>query len=136
MLVWYWDTSYTDNNVGDHPGEGLILPVDAHPQVEHWSDGSVMRPRLQSYDATFGFWRTDSITLHNNGVEATIASKPAVRLFDDTRSYWVSGDPGDAAGNGRYQAEWNSVKLPGYGVTLRIVSVSAQGNFMQVNLND
>ena len=34
MLVTYWDSSQGDNNVGDHPGEGLILPVDAHPQLQ------------------------------------------------------------------------------------------------------
>ena len=22
LLVWYWDTQYSDNNVGDHPGHG------------------------------------------------------------------------------------------------------------------
>ena len=33
MLVWYWNDEYTDNNVGEHPGEGLLLPVDAHPQI-------------------------------------------------------------------------------------------------------
>ena len=31
MLVWYWDSSFEDNNVGDHPGGGLILPIDSHP---------------------------------------------------------------------------------------------------------
>ena len=35
MLINYWDTSYADNNVGDHPGGGLILPVDAHPTFVH-----------------------------------------------------------------------------------------------------
>ena len=31
VLIWYWNTEYANNNVGDHPGEGEILPVDAHP---------------------------------------------------------------------------------------------------------
>ena len=53
MLVWYWDQSFGDNNVGDHPGGGLILPIDAHPAMLHWANGSVMRPRLQSFDSTF-----------------------------------------------------------------------------------
>ena len=35
LLIWYYDTSYSDNNVGDHPGHGLILPVDAHPAIMH-----------------------------------------------------------------------------------------------------
>ena len=55
VLIWYWDTSQADNNVGDHPGEGLILPVDAHPTMEHWSDGRITRPRIMSYDSTFNF---------------------------------------------------------------------------------
>ena len=38
VLVWYWNTQYRNNNVGDHPGEGEILPVDAHPSIMHWSD--------------------------------------------------------------------------------------------------
>ena len=56
----------SDNNVGDHPGEGLILPVDAHPTPEHWSNGQLMRQRIQSYDSTFGLERTDAITLNLN----------------------------------------------------------------------
>jgi immune inhibitor A len=32
LLVSYWDTSWSDNNESQHPGSGLILPVDAHPQ--------------------------------------------------------------------------------------------------------
>ena len=77
LLINYWDTSYDDNNVGDHPGKGLVLPVDAHPQFSHWPDGTLMRNRILSYDSTFGLERTDAITLHNNGVAGTIASKPA-----------------------------------------------------------
>ncbi len=38
LLVTYWDTQYSDNNVGDHPGHGEVLPVDAHPQFSHWPD--------------------------------------------------------------------------------------------------
>ena len=48
LLINYWDTSQNDNNVGDHPGEGLILPVDAHPTPEHWSNGQLMRQRIQT----------------------------------------------------------------------------------------
>ena len=34
MLINYWDSSEADNNVGDHPGSGLVLPVDANPRVQ------------------------------------------------------------------------------------------------------
>ena len=59
LLIWYYDTSQRDNNVGDHPGEGLILPIDAHPDIRHWSDGDRRVARASSrYDSTFGL-RTD-----------------------------------------------------------------------------
>ena len=37
LLVWYYDTSFPDNNVGDNCDAGrcggLVLPVDAHPDL-------------------------------------------------------------------------------------------------------
>lgn len=30
LLIWYWNDYYTDNNTSQHPGAGLILPVDSH----------------------------------------------------------------------------------------------------------
>jgi len=133
LLVWYWDTSFGDNNVGDHPGGGLILPVDANPGPLHWANGSVMRPRLQSFDATFTTQATDAITVHNGGVAVTVPSRPGVSTFDDSQSYWVASDPGDAPANGRYQASWNSVKVPNTGTSMRLTSVTP-GGFMQVQV--
>ena len=129
MLVWYYDSAYSDNNVGDHPGEGQILPVDANPGIEHWADGSVMRGRIQAYDATFGLQRTDSVTLHLKGVPATIASKPANPVFDDSLSYYVASDSGDTLGH--YQAGWLSVDNPHTGTKIQVVSATP-GRFMQV----
>jgi immune inhibitor A len=137
LLIWYFDLSQADNNVGDHPGEGLILPIDAHPGILHWSDGSVARPRIQSYDSTFGLEPTDPISLHNidNGTTLTRSSLPAARVFNDNNSYWVSGDPGDAPNNGRYQAEWSSVNNPHTNTSIKVAGVSAQGGFMQIIVN-
>jgi immune inhibitor A len=70
LLINYWDTSQNDNNVGEHPGSGLVLPVDAHPAFSHWADGTLMRNRILSYDSTFGLERTDAITLQNQGPAA------------------------------------------------------------------
>jgi immune inhibitor A len=131
MLVWYYDSSYSNNNVGDHPGEGEILPVDAHPEIEHWNDGQVMRGRFQAYDATFGVEPTEAITLHNAAGATTIASKPATSVFDDTLSWWVGSDPGDALGH--YKAGWLSVKTPNTGTKIRVKSVTP-GGFMQIEV--
>ena len=136
VLIWYWDDSFRNNNVGDHPGEGWILPVDAHPGIETWSDGTQMRPRIQSYDSTFTTKKTDAITLHDpaTGAAKTISSKPAARVFDDslrdsdgTSIYWAPGHPSDAPDNGRYQAEWNSVNVPNTGTRITVKSISTTG---------
>jgi immune inhibitor A len=118
VLIWYWNTEYANNNVGDHPGEGEILPVDAHPGLLHWSDGSIVRARIQSYDSTFGVKKTDAITLHQNGVPTTFRSQPGVTLFDDTQSWWTASDPGDALG--KHQAGWIGVNVPKTGTKVQI----------------
>ena len=128
-----------DNNVGDHPGTGLILPIDAHPQMLHWADGLVMRPRIQSFDATFTLAPTDPFTLHTSGGAANVPSQPGVSVFDDMNTYYVASDPGDAkcGENPRPaacgQAAWVSVNNPHTGTSIRIKSLTP-GGFMQVEV--
>ena len=95
MLVSYWNTEWEDNNVGTHPGEGLVLPVDAHQKFPRWKDGSKMRPRIASFDSTFGLERTDKFSLHNGGKKSktTVPSARAVPRFDDTQRWWRATDP-------------------------------------------
>lgn len=134
LLVWYYDTSFPDNNVGEHCASGrcggLYLPVDAHPDLLLRPDnGNVWRPRMQSYDATFGLEPTDVITLHASGIPQAYGGLPANPLFDDTQAYWVAPDPSIN------HFGWASVPLPATGTTVRVVSVSAQNSFMQVLVN-
>lgn len=134
LLVWYYDTSFPDNNVGDNCASGrcggLYLPVDAHPDLLIRPDnGLVWRPRIQSYDSTFGLDKTDKICLHANSIEQCYGGLPANKVFNDLQSYWVAPNP-SIGNNG-----WASVPLPGIGVTIRVVSISAQNNFMQVQVN-
>lgn len=134
LLVWYYDTSFADNNVGDNCGGGrcggLVLPVDAHPNLLLRPDnGQVWRPRIQSYDSTFGLEKTDVICLHINSVEGCYGGLPANKKFDDSQSYWVAPNPSIG------HLGWSSVPVPNTGTTIRVVSVSAQGNFMQVHVN-
>ena len=133
LLVWYYDSSFDDNNVGDHCASGrcggLYLPVDAHPALLLRPDGQVWRPRIQSYDSTFGLDATDPITLHVNGTAQTYPSLPANPLFDDSKSYWFPPNP--AIGH----LGWSSVPVPNTGTTIRVVSQSAHDGFMQVHVN-
>jgi immune inhibitor A len=125
LLVWYYDESFPDNNVGDHCADGrcggLFLPVDAHPDLLIRPDGLVWRPRIQSYDSTFGLERTDKICLHLDSVEQCHPSLKGNPLFDDTQSYWFPPDP-DIGHFG-----WASVPLPGWGVTIRVLDVNNGG---------
>ncbi|MCU1537780.1 MAG: family metalloprotease protein, partial [Humibacillus sp.] len=74
------------------------------------------------------------ITLHNSGVAGSIASKPAVPVFDDTKSWWSNSDQHAATGAhvGRYQPGWYGVDVPKTGTTITVVNSSKQGNAMTV----
>jgi immune inhibitor A len=123
MLVNYWDTSQSDNNTGLHPGHGLLLPIDAHPQALYRPNGARWRNRIQTYDATFTIAPTDGIpNIHHGGVLSPVPSLPGVRAFNDTKSYYDPANP------------LNSVITPNTGTRIRIVSISAQNSFMQVEV--
>ncbi|MGW6733366.1 immune inhibitor A domain-containing protein [Streptomyces sp. NPDC055013] len=94
LLIWKWDTSQADNNTSKHPGVGLVLPVDSHPAPLKWSDGTLMRNRIQSYDAPFSTYRTDGMTLHNADVATRIPSRAGVPVFNDhTSTYYSTETP-------------------------------------------
>jgi immune inhibitor A len=123
MLINYWDTSQTDNNTGLHPGQGLLLPVDAHPKTLYRVDGGRWRNRIQTYDSTFTLTRTDGIpNIHHNGVLSPLPSLPAVSVFDSRKSYY---DPANPLG---------SVITPNINLTISIRSISAQDSFMQIDV--
>ncbi|MFL6118280.1 immune inhibitor A domain-containing protein, partial [Actinophytocola sp.] len=108
--VWYWDTSFTDNNTSQHQGGGLILPIDAHPAPIYNLEGQPWRERIAGYDAPFSLEKADSFTLHVNGKPSYIRGQAAVPLFDDTKKFWYAEQPN--AG----------VVLPATGTTIRVLS--------------
>jgi immune inhibitor A len=143
VLIWYWDDTYRqgrENNVGDHPGHGWILPVDSHPGIRTWADdGSQMRPRIQSYDSTFTNKKTDAITLHNpaTGVATKFTSLAGVTTFNDslrdpdgTSIYWTPAAPSD----GRWKAGWNSVDVPNTGTVIKVTITGNKGD-VDIQLN-
>ncbi|MFJ5263550.1 immune inhibitor A domain-containing protein [Streptomyces sp. NPDC088387] len=94
LLIWKWDTSQADNNTSQHPGVGLVLPVDSHPAQLKWSDGTLMRNRIQAYDSPFSLSRTDGMTLHNADKAKKIPSSKGVSVFNDrTNTYYDASNP-------------------------------------------
>ena len=127
-LISYWDTSYSDNNVGDHPGHGQILPVDAHPVFRHAPDGSLLRPRTLTYDSAFSLEPSPAQTIHYNSTAVRLRAEPAEPLFDDTLDWWYAGDEhGSGPHAGRYQPGWYGVDVPKTGTTIRVVKVNDKG---------
>ncbi|AWW39352.1 MULTISPECIES: immune inhibitor A domain-containing protein [Streptomyces] len=94
LLIWKWDTSQADNNTSEHPGTGLVLPIDSHPTALKWADGTLMRNRIQSYDAPFSTFRTDGMTLHKADVAKYIPGSKGVSVFNDrTNTYYDESNP-------------------------------------------
>ena len=116
-------------------GRVLLLPVDAHPVFAHSYDGHLLRPRVLSYDSTFGLEPTTAITVNKDGRPTSISSKPAVPVFDDTKSWWSNADEHATSGNpvGRYEPGWYGVDVPKTGTTIRVKSVATTG-FMQIEV--
>jgi immune inhibitor A len=123
LLVSYWDTSQADNDASQHPGAGLILPIDSHPEPLLRPDNNQpWSARRQSYDSPFGLDTTDVITLHANSIPGVYGGLPAVSTFDDRLQYWRAATP--SAG----------VRNPHTNTVIEVRSISAQGSFMQVQV--
>ncbi|MDH3433121.1 MAG: immune inhibitor A [Gammaproteobacteria bacterium] len=127
LLISYWDSSQVNNNTASHPGEGLILPIDAHPDPMYL-DESIFGPGVfwsasrQTFDATFSLQPTDPITLTWFGFPTHYPSLPGVSVFNANNDYWTPEMP--AA----------SVNPPKSDTQIWIKSVSAIGSFMQVEV--
>ncbi|MFI8889499.1 immune inhibitor A domain-containing protein [Streptomyces paradoxus] len=94
LLIWKWDTSQVDNNTSQHKGTGLVLPVDSHPTALKWTDGTLMRNRIQAYDSPFSLYRTDGMTLHKADVAKYIPGSKGVSVFNDRKNtYYDESNP-------------------------------------------
>ena len=105
MVVWYVDNYYTDNWVGEHPGDGFLGVVDAHQVTASWNDLApkdgvdAYGPAGTSYqiqDAAFSLSKTDEMYLDysylNPGSrDLYLKSQPAIPTFDDSRDYSNKG---------------------------------------------
>ena len=122
LLVNYWDTSQADNNTALHPGQGLLLPIDAHYQTLYRVDGPRWRNRIQTYDSTFTLGPTDGIpNIHQNSVLSPVPSLPGVSVFDDRTLHYDATNP------------LGSAMHPNTGTQVRIQSINSAG-FMQLEV--
>ncbi|MDQ3616973.1 MAG: immune inhibitor A [Actinomycetota bacterium] len=120
LLISYWDTFYNDNNTSQHPGEGMILPVDANPRPIVRLDGEFWRSRVAGYDAPFSREKSDSFTLHVDSEPSYIRGQAAQPLFRDNKKYWYAETP------------TANVKVPDNGVNIKVVRV--RGTNMDIRI--
>ena len=128
LLITYWNAGQRNNNTAQHPGAGLVLPVDSHPQSLVWSDGAFARNRIQGFDATFGKEATDPISLHRETAAGmttlNVPSRPGVAVFDDSNpnAYYDPANP---------QA---SVVVAGTGTKIQVIQSNPKG-MMTIRVN-
>ncbi len=120
LLVSYWDTSHRENNTSEHPGEGMVLVVDANPDPIVIDGEDMWHPGIATYDAPFSLERSDSFSLPFRGEEYNIRGKEAQPLFDDRRSYWSPLQP-DAG-----------VRVPKVGVGIEVLEQVESGMEIKV----
>lgn len=115
LVVWYADTSYDNNWVGEHPGNGFIGVVDADQHTNTWNDHSVASTRYQVHDAAFSIDKSEKTLLDlldGYGLQLRDNYTRHNPLFDDSADYSNSAIP-DA---GR--------AITPYGLKIRVVSQS------------
>ncbi|MCC0099990.1 immune inhibitor A [Streptomyces flavotricini] len=124
VLIWLWDTAYSDNTTKAHPGAGLLLPVDARPEPLRNADGTLLNARAQTFDATFSTRPSDEIVLHKAGVPVLVPSRPGVPVFDDHRgAYWNADLP------------QVGVKVPDTGTRIAVVKEASGGALTTVQVS-
>ncbi len=124
MVVWYVDTSLTDNGVASHPGEGWLGVVDADRNPQIWSDGTPATSRYQVRDAAFNSKPGQQIDLVDN--DGRTLSDPYIvanPMFIDWEDYSNPLRPA----TGRL--------TPHYGILFQVADQSANGDTVTINVS-
>ncbi|MFJ4336469.1 MULTISPECIES: immune inhibitor A domain-containing protein [unclassified Streptomyces] len=123
LLIWKWDTSQADNNTSQHPGTGLVLPIDSHPTALKWKDGTLMRNRFQAYDSPFSLYRTDGMTLHKADVAKYVPGSKGVSVFNDRKNDYY--DPANPTGG---------VKITDTNTKIKILKEAKNGSTIELEV--
>ncbi|WP_186579851.1 immune inhibitor A domain-containing protein [Aquibacillus kalidii] len=128
MVIWYVDNKYTENWVGDHPGDGFLGVVDAHQAAATWSDSgeAIFSTRYQIQDAAFSLNPTDELNLNftaTDGANMVLDAQPAVPTFNDYNDY---SNP---------ELVYAGRNVPKYGLSVEVVDQADDMSVGQIKLS-
>lgn len=121
LVLWYRNGSLDlgDNRVGQHPGEGGLLVVDARAEVEWLDEHRPFGTRYQIHDAAFGF--EPSLKHDFGGLgKVFLGGTEASSVFNDSLSYFHAEQP------------YSSVETPNVGVRFSLLNISPDGSSAQL----
>ncbi len=133
-LISYWDTSVLDNNVGDHPGSGEILPVDANPTFVHTPNGEIARPRINSWNSTFSKKASAPQFIHFLGQRYKLPGNDGTRTFNDNKDWWFASDEHGTHEGDHFKPGWYGVDVPKTGTTVKVLKMRKNGT-MEIGIN-
>ena len=138
LLISYWDIVAHGQQRGRPSGRGPDPPGGRASDVPPRSDGTLLRPRILSFDSTFGSKQnTKAITVNINSVPTTIPAQAGGGRPSTTRRTTGSPTTGTAhlpITRVATSPSWNSVKVPKTGTTISIKSGGPQSAKMQVDV--
>jgi len=122
MVVWYIDNSYSNNWVGNHPGDGYLGVVDADQHTLDWSDKELGSSRYQMHDAAFSLEKGNKMYLDYGSFSMTDNYVKAFMLFDDGEQY-IDEDAPDFGRN-----------IPNFGLKIRVTGESSDRSVAKIFL--
>jgi immune inhibitor A len=118
--------------VGEHPGHGELLLVDARPEFDHYpSTGpELVNPVKLGYDSPFSLQPSDDLHLHYLTQPYTLEGQGASPVFNDLVDWWFMNDEHTTEGQhpGHNQPGWSSVDAPDFGVKIKVLRVADNGD--------
>lgn len=124
LLLWYRNEFYEegDNQVGEHPGEGALLVVDARAKPEWWGEKVPFSTVFQLHDAAFGFEKSPRYKIETF-IPGLLGGTQAISVFHDQFSFYSAEMP------------FNSVKLPTYGLMFSLLNTSPDNSAVQMAIH-
>ncbi|WP_260258896.1 immune inhibitor A [Vibrio intestinalis] len=123
LVLWYVDTSHTDNGVSGHPGEGWLGVVDADRNPQVWDDGTPATSRYQVRDAAFNTAVGTPITMVDK--QGRVLTDPYV-VANPQFADWEDYSNPTRPATGRL--------TPHYGIVLEVVDQATDGSSATVNV--